>query len=257
MTMAECVLPMLLRRCRPFFSALAVAASASFVIAQPATHVAATGAAPLAVVSGSAPVEVRDVIVTPAGVSATLVNRSSQSIAGYVVGLTYSSEPEPQHFEAMTSNWGAQWSAGAEISLLLSPRPSGEPARVIVQTVVLADGTGYGDQSAVDRIRGDWDRRRSGLSGALALLDEGSAPATEEDLQALIDRIALTMARVPVGRGGESQLQPYVQMIAGLKRLQGRDLAGSERLTREMSKLADTMRHELAAVPGGPASVSR
>jgi len=104
------------------------------------------------------PIEVREVVATPAGVSATLVNRSTQPIAGYVVGLTYSSDPAPQHFEAMT--------------------------------------------------------------------------ATDEELQALIDQIALTMARVPVVRGGESVLQPYVQVIAGLKRLQGRD-------------------------PGAPASVAR
>ncbi len=157
----------------------------------------------------------------------------------------------------MTSNWGAQWPAGREISLLLSPRPSDEPARVIVRAVVLADGTGYGDRAAVDRIRSDWDRRRSGLSGALALLDPGNVPATEEELQTLIDRIALTMARVPVERGGESVLQPYVQVIAGLKRLQGRDLSGTERLAREISEVAEAMRRELAAVPGAPASVSR
>jgi hypothetical protein len=84
------------------------------------------------VVGSAVPIEVREVVATPAGVSATLVNRSTQPIAGYVVGLTYSSDPAPQHFEAMTSNWGAQWPAGREISLLLSPRPSDEPARVIL-----------------------------------------------------------------------------------------------------------------------------
>ena len=128
---------------------------------------------------------------------------------------------------------------------------------MIVRAVVLADGTGYGDRSAVDLIRSDWDRRRSGLSGALALLDAGSAPATEEDLQTLIDRIALTMARVPVGRGGESVLQPYVQVIAGLKRLQGRELAGTERLSREIAQLAATLRRELDAVSGAPAAPAR
>ena len=236
---------------------IAVLTFASAAAAQPSRQTPATDTAAATVASGEAPVEVREVVVTPAGVSATLVNRSTQPIAGYLVGLTYSSDPAPQQFEAMTSNWGAQWPAGREISLLLSPRPSDEPARVIVRAVVLTDGTGYGDRAAVDRIRNDWDRRRSGLSGALALLDPGNVPATEEELQTLIDRIALTMARVPVERGGESVLQPYVQVIAGLKRLQGRDLSGTERLAREISEVAEAMRRELAAVPGAPASVAR
>jgi len=65
------------------------------------------------------------------------------------------------------------------------------------------------------------------------------------------------MARVPVGRDGESTLHPYVQVMAGLKRLQGRDLAGTERLAREVAQLAERLQRELAAVPGVPATAPR
>ena len=242
-------------RCRLFVSTFAVLVSASTARAQSVVQDPGSSATPSAV-SRVVPVELRELIVTPAGVSVTLVNHSTQPIAGYLVGLTYSSDPDSQHFAATVSNWGAHWPPGREISMLLSPRPSDEPARVIVRAAVLADGTGYGDRETVDRIRSDWDRRRSGLSGALALLDPTTVPATEEELQTLIEGVALTMARVPVSHGGESLLQPYVQVIVGLKQLQRRDLAGTERLARELSQLAGTLRRELAAVPGVPRSVS-
>ena len=74
-----------------------------------------------------------------------------------------------------------------------------------------------GDRTFIERTVQEWNRQRSGVSDVLGLLDAADVPADDEALQALVDRIALRLARVPGGPGAETRLAPYMSTIAGLK----------------------------------------
>ena len=84
-----------------------------------------------------------------------------------------------------------------------------------------------------------------GRQGVLALLQDASVPASDEDLQALIDRIALAMARVPVTGASTTMLTPYVESVAALRRLVGREIAGTERMAHELATLRTRLDKEL------------
>jgi hypothetical protein len=203
------------------------------------------------------PVEVTDASPTNAGLAVTLVNRSSQVIAAYSVGATQSGEADPRHFEAMWTTTGTQWHPAAEQSIVLAIRPADASTRVVVRAVVMTDGRGYGDRTFIERTVQEWNRQRSGVSDVLGLLDAADVPADDEALQALVDRIALRVARVPGGPGAETRLAPYMSTIAGLKRLQGRELGGTDRMASEMAHVKDDLRRQLDAVPGLPARSAR
>ena len=196
------------------------------------------------------PVEVTSTVPTVAGLAVTLVNRSSQVIAAYQIGGTYSTEPSPSHFEAMLGAGGLEWQPGGELTTVLAMRPADAATRVVVRSVVMSDGRGYGDPAFIERTLREWDGRRSALSGALTELDAAGVPADEHDIQALIERLALRMARVPAGPAAQQRMEGYIGVIAGLKRLQHRDLGGTERLAREMTQLTEDLRRQLAGVPG-------
>lgn len=205
------------------------------------------------------PVEVTSTVPTVAGVAVTMVNRSSQVVAAYLIGGTRSADPTPTHFDAVMQSSGLEWQPGQELTTVLAIRDAdasgvghaaADDVRVVVRAVVMADGRGYGDRAFIERTVREWDGRRSALRGALTELESAGVPADDQDMQALIDRVALRMARVPGGPSAEQRMGAYIGVIAGLKRLQHRELGGTDRLAREMTQLTEDLRRQLAGVPG-------
>ena len=193
----------------------------------------------------SVPIEVRKVVATGAGVAGTLVNASSQRIVAYEVALLRWGDDGQRRVDAVMSGSGLGWEPGVAAVVMLSSQPLAEDARVVPTAAIIADGSGFGDAAVVERFRREWRQRYDGLTGVLGMLDDALAPATEDDLAVLIDQVALAMARAPITRHGTGQLEPYMQTVAALKRLQGRGMVGTERFARELHGIRSRLQQEL------------
>lgn len=198
------------------------------------------------------PVEIVGTVDTLHGVMVTMVNRSPHAIVAYAMGATRLPEDEAGYMQSHAQTSGIAWRPGAEHRTTLSLNPGELPARIIVKAVMTADGAGFGDPAIVERFRSEWRRQRAGLTEVLRLLEGASEPASDDELQTLADQIALEMARVPGGQQSEQRMHPYLTAIAGLKRLQGRGLDGTERLSRELARVRADLRSQLESVPGKP-----
>lgn len=191
----------------------------------------------------SVPVEVRHTEVIRTGVQATLVNTTRHVMAMYEVAVQRADGTGI----SMTSASGLQWQPGAEIVVLLPGSPMPDDAQVVVRAAIGADGQEYGDPALLRRHRDRVGAHRSAHGAIVAVLDEAGVPATEQALQELIDRLALTMARAPVHAANETGLSAFVAPLVTLKRLQGRDVAGTERLATELRGLRDRLAQQAAA----------
>lgn len=202
--------------------------------------------APFEVPTG-VPVEVRHVSASAGTVVARIVNVAPQPIVAYEARLSnVCGDPgSPRHFLAMASASALDWRPGSEVLVRLPSDVFPEDARVDIVAVVLADGSGYGDPALVNRFRKDARDHLDGRVGVLAILADAPVPATDDDLQALIDRVALAMARVPVSGPSTLVLSPYMETVAALKRLQGRGMPGTERLERELQAIRARWQREL------------
>lgn len=199
--------------------------------------------------AASIPVDVLNAVDTGAGLAVTLVNRSPKVIGAFLVGGARSDDANPSHFDAVLSAGGVEWQPGEERTVMLAVRPGDATLRVVMRAVVMNDGQGFGDDAFIKRTVQQWDRRRAGLADVLALLAV-DVPTDDDAMQGMIDGIALRMARVPGGASAEQQLEPYTSAIARLKRLQHRDLGGTERLQRELDDLRAEVRRQRDGIPG-------
>ncbi len=200
------------------------------------------------------PIEVRDVVATPAGVAATLVNLSRQRIIAFDAALVGTDDSGQDQGLSMTTSEGLDWAPGATLVVTLAHRGPLDGIRVEARAAMLGDGSGAGDPDIVARFRRHWGQRGAGLAGALDVLAAAPMPATESDLQALIDQVAMAMARAPVPRGpaADLTLQPYMRTVTLLKALQGREMVGTPTFEREMDRLRDTLKRELDALSSSP-----
>ena len=214
--------------------------------------------APFEVPTG-VPIEVRHVEASAGTVVARVVNVASQSIVAYEARLSTvcGDAGAPRHFLAMASASALDWRPGTEVLVRLPSDVFPEHARVDIMAVVLADGSGYGDPKVVNRFRRDARDHLDGRVGVLAILTDAPVPATDDDLQALIDRVALAMARVPVSGPSALVLSPYMETVAALTRLRGRGMAGTERLERELQAVRARWQRELEMASPSLATATR
>lgn len=202
-----------------------------------------TPAAPAAAHDVAVPIEVRQIEVTRTGVQATLVNTTRHVMAMYEAAVQRADGTGI----SMTSASGLQWQPGAEIVVLLPGSPMPDDAQVVVRAAIGAEGQEYGDPALLRRHRDRVGAHRAAHGAMIALLDESGVPATEEALQELIDRLALTMARAPHVAANETGLTAFVGPMVTLKRLQGRNLAGTERLATELRGLRTRLAQQAEA----------
>jgi len=200
------------------------------------------------------PIEVRDVVATPAGVAATLVNLSRQRIIAFEAALVGTDASGQDRGLSMTTSEGLAWAPGATLVVTLEHRGPLDGIRVVARAAMLGDGSAAGDPDVVARFRRRWGQRGAGLAGALDVLAAAPMPATESDLQALIDQVAMAMAHVTVPRGPATDLMlhPYMRTVASLKALQGREMVGTPRFAREMDRLRETLQREFDALTAPP-----
>lgn len=212
---------------------------------------------PFAVPAGL-PVEVRHVERTLGGLVARIINVSTQPIVAYEarVSTVCGDAGGPRHLLAMSRASGLDWRPGTEALVRFSADVIPEDASVDMMGVVLASGVGYGDPKVVNRFLEDARDHLDGRVGVLAVLEGAPVPATEDELQALIDQVALAMARVPISGPSTSVLSPYVETVAALKRLQGRGMASTERLDRELQAIRARWQRELHIAQSSPATRS-
>jgi hypothetical protein len=209
------------------------------------------------------PVQIGHVEMVPGGLVARIVNVAAQPIVAYEARVStvcgdarVGDAGGPRHVVSITSASNLQWRPGTELLVRFLADVIPADATVDVMGVVLADGSGYGEPKVVNRFRRDVRDHVDGRVGVLALLAEAPVPSTDDELQALIDQIALAMARVPVPGASTSVLSPYMETVAALRRLHGRDMGGTERLGRELQVLRARWQRELDAVSPPPAARS-
>lgn len=191
----------------------------------------------------SVPVDVRHVEVMQTGVQATLVNTTRHVMVMYEAAVQRGDGTGV----SMGSASGLQWQPGAEIVIFLPGSLLPGDAHVVVRAAMGADGQQYGDPALLRRHRQRVGSHQAAIDTIVALLDDAGVPGTEQALQELIDRLALTMARAPDVVANESGLSAFVSPIVTLKRLQGRDLVGTDRFATELRSLRARLAQQAAA----------
>jgi hypothetical protein len=187
-------------------------------------------------VGGSAvPIDVRAIATTPAGVRATLVNTAPHVLTMVEAALM---QPRGGALEptSVTSQAGLQWQPGQEVVLLFPTQPAPIDGQVVVRAAIGADGQEYGDPDTLQRHRDSQQGRAAARADVRRLLEGQDVPATAEDLQVLVDRVALGMARSSAA-ANHAGLLVYTNVIATMKRWQTLRLAGTPRLAIEMRGL--------------------
>ena len=188
------------------------------------------------------PVDVLELSRSDSGVTARLLNTATQAIVAVqvVTGEPLADERFIE-FMGLATQWGIEWRPGQERVVRLLTEGLSDAPVVRVRAVVLADGAGYGDPRVVRAIRRHFSDLGAFAIDTLANLDV-PVPASESDLQALIDLVARARARAPASDvDGESA---YVIALTTLERLQGRDMPGTARLERELDHLRTTLRKQ-------------
>jgi hypothetical protein len=188
------------------------------------------------------PVRVLELSRSDSGVTARLLNTGTLPIVAMQV-VTGESLADERFIEFMgvASEWLIEWSPGQErVVRLLTEGLSATPV-VRVRAVVMADGSAYGDARVVKGFRRHFTDLHAFATDAMAILDV-PVPASEGELQALSDRVAQAAARAPASDVGDES--GYVIALKALERLQGRDMAGTPRLGRELDHLRSVLRRQ-------------
>lgn len=193
-------------------------------------------------VAQDVPVQVLGLERSDHGASVRLFNAAAHPIVAVqvIVGEPLH-DPSLVEFMGVASVSPAEWRPGEELVVQLYTQGLSAAPVAHVRAIVLADGTGHGDPRVVSGFRQRFKDLHDSAVDVLALLNRPS-PADDEALHDLLDSLRLAERQATRTDGRGDRASAYTSAIGSLERLQGREIAGTDRMERELASVRTRLR---------------